>query len=75
MYRFPYFIKNKWFKVILIRSKERKEIIEKYFSNFLNSWVIKALRIFSKMKESREKSGKLSKYPWYVLSIWDHLFK
>ena len=29
MYRFPYFIRNKWFKDILIRSKERKEINEK----------------------------------------------
>ena len=30
MYRFPYFIRNKWFKENLIRSKERKEINEKY---------------------------------------------
>ena len=30
MYRFPFFIRNKWFKDILIRSKERKAINEKY---------------------------------------------
>ena len=30
MYGFPYFIMNKWFKDILIRSKERKGINEKY---------------------------------------------
>ena len=29
MYGFPYFIRNKWFKDILIRSKNRKEINEK----------------------------------------------
>ena len=29
VYRFPYFIRNKWVKDILIRSKERKEINEK----------------------------------------------
>ena len=29
MYRFPYFIRNKWFKENLIRSKERMEINEK----------------------------------------------
>ena len=27
---FPYFIRNPWFKDILIRSKGRKEINEKY---------------------------------------------
>ena len=30
MYGLPYFIRNKWFKEILIRSKEWKEINEKY---------------------------------------------
>ena len=30
VYGFPYFIMNKWVKDILIRSKERKEINEKY---------------------------------------------
>ena len=30
MYGFPYFIRNQWFKDIFIRSKERKEINEKY---------------------------------------------
>ena len=30
MYRFPYFTMNKRFKDILIGSKERKEIYEKY---------------------------------------------
>ena len=30
MYGFPYFIRNQRFKDIFIRSKERKEIIEKY---------------------------------------------
>ena len=31
MYGFPYFIKNKWVKDILIRSKERKEINKKKY--------------------------------------------
>ena len=53
MYQFPYLIRNIWFKDILIRSKERKEIKEKYFFNFLILWGIKDLRIFSKMKGSR----------------------
>ena len=73
MYRFPYLIMN---KDILIKSKERKEIKEKiFFFNFLILWGIKDLRIFSKMKGSRGNYGKLSKYPWYVLSIWDPSFK
>ena len=75
MYGFPYFIKNKWFKEILVRSKERKDFQWQIFFNFLILKGIKDLRIFSKMKGSRGNKGKLFKHVWYVLSIWYPLFK
>ena len=50
MYRFPYLIRN---KDILIKSKERKEIKEKYFLKFPYFMRNQRFRIFSKMKGSR----------------------
>ena len=54
MYGFPYFIMNKGFKDILIRSKERKEINEKYvlISLFYEESKIKGF--FQRWKEVEE---------------------
>ena len=51
-YRFPYFIRNQWFKDIFIRSIERKEINEKYvlISVFFRN---KRFLDFLKIEESR----------------------
>ena len=54
MYGFPYFIMNKWFKYILIRCYERKEINEKYVLIYLFYEESKISGFFQRWKEVEE---------------------